>query len=56
MLMFVLFLAFSALTCHLQDTRIDFSGDAVPPDNEMTELGTSDQEASPSAGKVLGSF
>ena len=28
-----------------------FSGCTVPPDNKETELGSSDQEASPSAGK-----
>ena len=50
------FLVFSALTCHLQDTGIRFSGGTVSPDNEETELGSSDQEASPSAGKIPGSF
>ena len=28
-----------------------FSGCTVPPDSKETELGSSDQEASPSAGK-----
>ena len=28
-----------------------FSGCTVPPDNKETELGSCDQEASPSAGK-----
>ena len=31
-----------------------FSGCTVPPDNKETELGCSDQEASPSAGKNTG--
>ena len=29
-----------------------FSGCTVPPDSKGTELGSSDQEASPSAGKI----
>ena len=33
-----------------------FSGCTVPPDSKETELGSSDQEASPSAGKNIGSF
>ena len=31
-----------------------FSGYTVPPDSKETKLGTSDQEASPSAGKSTG--
>ena len=45
------FLAFSDLTCHLKDTRIGVSGCTVPPDSKETKLGSSDQEASLSAGK-----
>ena len=43
------FLAFSGLTCCLEDKV--FSGCAVPPDSKETELGSSNQEASPSAVK-----
>ena len=46
------FLAFSDLTCRLEDTV--FSGCTVPPDSKETELGSSDQEASPSAGRNTG--
>ena len=45
------FLAFSDLTCCLEDTGKVFSGCTVPPDSKETKLGSSDQEASPSAGK-----
>ena len=31
-----------------------FSGCTVPPDSKETELGSSDQETSPSAGKTTG--
>ena len=31
-----------------------FSGCTVPPDSKETEPGSSDQEASPSAGKITG--
>ena len=48
-----LFLAFSDLTCHLEDTGMVFSGCTVPSDSKETELGSSDQEASPSAGKNM---
>ena len=49
------FLAFSDLNCHLEDTGIGvFSGCTVPPDSKETKLGSSDQEASPSAGKNTG--
>ena len=48
------FLAFSDLTCHLEDTIIGVSGCTVPPDSKETKLGSSDQEASPSAGKNTG--
>ena len=44
------FLAFSDLTCYLEDTGIVFSG-TMPPDSKETKLGSSDQEVSPSAGK-----
>ena len=49
-----LFLAFSDLTCHLEDTGMVFSGCTVPFDSKETELGSRDQEASPSAGKNIG--
>ena len=46
------FLPFSDLTCHLEDTGIEvFSGCTVPPDSKEAKLGSSQQEASPSAGK-----
>ena len=45
------FSAFSDLTCHLENTGIGFSGCTVLPGSRETELGNSDQEASPSAGK-----
>ena len=45
------FLAFSDLTCHFEDTEIGVSGCTVLPDSKETELGSSDQEASPSVGK-----
>ena len=48
------FLAFSDLICHLEDTGIVFSGCTVPPDSKKTELGSSDQEAYPSASKNTG--
>ena len=44
------FLAFSDLTYHLEDTGI---GCAVPLDSKESGLGSSDQEASPSAGKNI---
>ena len=50
------FLAFSDLTCHLQDTVMMFPGCTVPLDSMETELGSSDQELSPSAGKNTGIF
>ena len=46
-----LFLAFADLTCHLEDTGIGVFWFPVPPDSKETELGSSDQEVSPSAGK-----
>ena len=46
--------AFSDLTCRLEDTRISVSGCTVSPDSKETELGSSDQEASPSVGKNTG--
>ena len=45
------FLAFSDLTYHLKIQELVLSGYIVPPDSKETELGGSDQEASPSAGK-----
>ena len=45
------FSAFSDLTCHFEDTGIGVSGCTVPPDSKETKLGSSDQVASPSAGK-----
>ena len=44
------FLAFSDLTFHRMQEYV-FSGCTVPPDNKKNKLGSSDQEASPSAGK-----
>ena len=44
------FLAFSDLTRHLEDTKQVFSCCTVLPDSKETELGSTDQEASPSAG------
>ena len=49
-----LFLAFSDLTCHLEDRGIGAFGCTMLPDSKETELGSSDQEASPSAGKNTG--
>ena len=43
------FLAFSDLTCHLEDTGI-----GVRPDSLETELGSSNQETSLSASKKTG--
>ena len=48
------FLAFWDLTCHLEDTGIGVSGCTVPSDSKETELESSDQEASPSAGRNTG--
>ena len=45
------FLAFSDLTYHLEDTGIGVFCYTVPPDSNQTELGSSNQEASSSAGK-----
>ena len=45
------FWAFSDLTCHLEDTGIGVFWLPVAPDSKETELGSSDQEASPSACK-----
>ena len=47
------FLAFSDLTCHLEDREM-FSGCIVPRDSNKTELENNDQQASPSAGKNIG--
>ena len=43
------FFVFSDLMCHLDDTGIGVSCCTVPPDSKNTELGSSDQEASPQA-------
>ena len=43
------FLAFSDLTCHFDDTGI--GGSTVLPHSKETELGSSNQEASPSTDK-----
>ena len=48
----LIFLAFSDLTCHLENTVL--SGCTVVPDSKETELGSIDQEASPAAGKNTG--
>ena len=45
------FWAFSDLICHLRIQEQVFSGYTVLPDIKENELGSSDQEASPSAGK-----
>ena len=47
------FLAFSDLICHLEDTGMDvlFSGCNVLSDSKETQLGSRNQQASPSAGK-----
>ena len=49
-----LFLAFSDLTYHLKIQELVLSGYIVPPDSKETELGGSDQEASPSACEHTG--
>ena len=49
-----LFLAFSNLTCHLQDTGIGFSRCTAPPDSKETKIGSSNQEVSLSAGITTG--
>ena len=48
------FLAFTDLTCHLEDTEYGFSGCTVPPDSKESEFRSSDQEASVTAGKNTG--
>ena len=45
------FLTFSDLTCYLEDTGIGIFSCTVPPDSKETKLESSNQEASPSAGK-----
>ena len=45
------FLAFSDLTCHLEDMGIGVSGCTVPPDDKETKFGSCNQEASPPSGK-----
>ena len=46
------FFAFSDLTCDLEDTGVDVSDCIVLPGSKEAELGISDQEGSPSAGKT----
>ena len=48
------FLAFSDLTCHLEYTGIGVFWCTVLADSKRTELGSSNQETSPSAGKNTG--
>ena len=48
------FLAFSELNCHLEETGIGVFWLHCAPDSKDTELGSSNQEASPSAGKNIG--
>ena len=48
------FLAFSDLTCHLEDTGIGVFWQPCAVDSKETELGSNDQETSPSAGKKSG--
>ena len=48
------FLAFSDLTCHLEDMLIGVFWFHCPPDSKETDLGSSDHKASPSAGKNTG--
>ena len=50
MLMLILFLAFTDLSCNLEDTGIGVFWLHFPPDIKETEFGSSDQEA-PSSGK-----
>ena len=45
---------FSNLTHHLEDTGIGVSGCTVPHGSKESDLGSSDQKASPSAGKNTG--
>ena len=47
-------LTFSDLTCHLEDTRIGIFWLQRAADSKETKLGSSNQEASPSAGKNTG--
>ena len=46
------FLALSDLICQLED--IGIGGCTALPDIKETKLGSSDQKASPSAGKIMG--
>ena len=48
------FLAFSDLTCHLVGTWMGVFWLHCAPDSKKTELGSSNQEAPPSAGKNTG--
>ena len=45
------FLAFSDLTCHLEDTGVGVFWFTVLPNSKETELGSSNQESSPLAAK-----
>ena len=47
------FLASSDLTCYLEDTGIGVFWFHCPHDSKETELGSSNHEASPSAGKNI---
>ena len=47
------FLAFSDLTCLIIHKQM-FSSCTMPPESKETQLGSSDQEASPSACKNTG--
>ena len=49
------FLIYSDLTCHLEDTRINTGCSALAL-NKQTKLGSSDQDASLSAGSYFSSM
>ena len=51
--MLIIFFAFSNLTYHLEDIGIGVFWNVLP-DSKGTELSSSAQEASPSAGKITG--
>ena len=48
-----LFFAFSDLSWHFEDTRIDAFGCTLLPDSEGTELGSNNQEAYPLTAKSV---
>ena len=52
--MLILFLLSQTSPVTLKIQEQVFSGCAVPPDSEETELGSSNQEACPSAAKNMG--